>query len=56
MGSTETSTKPSFAEALSLWGKIGVLSFGGPAGQIALMIASWSMSAAGSKRNRFCMP
>jgi chromate transporter len=37
MGSTETSTKPSFAEALALWGKIGVLSFGGPAGQIALM-------------------
>jgi chromate transporter len=37
MGSTETSTKPSFAEALALWSKIGVLSFGGPAGQIALM-------------------
>ena len=33
----ETSSKPSFAEALALWGKIGVLSFGGPAGQIALM-------------------
>jgi chromate transporter len=29
--------KPSFAEALALWGRIGVLSFGGPAGQIALM-------------------
>jgi chromate transporter len=28
---------PSFAEALAVWGKIGVLSFGGPAGQIALM-------------------
>ena len=37
MGPTETSPKPSFAEALALWGKIGVLSFGGPAGQIALM-------------------
>jgi chromate transporter len=37
MGSTETSTKPSFAEALALWAKLGVLSFGGPAGQIALM-------------------
>jgi chromate transporter len=37
MGPTETSTKPSFVEALALWGKIGVLSFGGPAGQIALM-------------------
>jgi chromate transporter len=33
----ETETKPSFAEALKLWGKIGLLSFGGPAGQIALM-------------------
>jgi chromate transporter len=33
----ETETKPSFAEALALWGKIGLLSFGGPAGQIALM-------------------
>jgi chromate transporter len=28
---------PSFAEAVSAWAKIGVLSFGGPAGQIALM-------------------
>jgi chromate transporter len=37
MGPTETSAKPSFAEALALWGKLGVLSFGGPAGQIALM-------------------
>jgi chromate transporter len=29
--------KPSFREALAVWGKIGVTSFGGPAGQIALM-------------------
>jgi chromate transporter len=28
---------PTFAEALSVWATIGVLSFGGPAGQIALM-------------------
>ncbi len=28
---------PSFTEALAVWAKIGVLSFGGPAGQIALM-------------------
>lgn len=28
---------PSFAEALGVWMKIGLLSFGGPAGQIALM-------------------
>jgi chromate transporter len=33
----ETLPKPSFTEALALWGKIGLLSFGGPAGQIALM-------------------
>ena len=30
-------TRPTFAEALRVWGRIGVLSFGGPAGQIALM-------------------
>jgi chromate transporter len=29
--------RPSFAEALKTWAEIGVLSFGGPAGQIALM-------------------
>lgn len=29
--------KPSFGEALAVWAKIGILSFGGPAGQIALM-------------------
>jgi chromate transporter len=34
LGSDEA---PSFREALRLWAKIGVLSFGGPAGQIALM-------------------
>jgi chromate transporter len=33
----ETKIKPSFAEAIALWGRIGILSFGGPAGQIALM-------------------
>jgi chromate transporter len=29
--------KPSLARAFRVWGKIGLLSFGGPAGQIALM-------------------
>jgi chromate transporter len=29
--------RPSFGEALRVWGRIGCLSFGGPAGQIALM-------------------
>ncbi|TIM69734.1 MAG: chromate transporter, partial [Mesorhizobium sp.] len=28
---------PSFREGVKLWAKIGLLSFGGPAGQIALM-------------------
>ena len=28
---------PGFAEATRVWAKIGLLSFGGPAGQIALM-------------------
>jgi chromate transporter len=31
------STLPSFREALKVWAKVGLLSFGGPAGQIALM-------------------
>ena len=36
--STETPTvSPTFSEAIRTWGRIGVLSFGGPAGQIALM-------------------
>ena len=34
---TERPATPSFAEAAALWLKIGCLSFGGPAGQIALM-------------------
>ena len=29
--------QPTFAEALGVWGRIGITSFGGPAGQIALM-------------------
>ena len=32
-----TAPRPSFGEALKVWFKIGCLSFGGPAGQIALM-------------------
>ncbi len=36
MGSIDTAS-PSFRQALAVWAKIGVLSFGGPAGQIALM-------------------
>ena len=37
MGSHQTAAKPTFGEALGVWAKIGILSFGGPAGQIALM-------------------
>ena len=33
----DAAAAPSFREALRVWAKIGVLSFGGPAGQIALM-------------------
>jgi chromate transporter len=32
-----TTPRPTFAEALRVWAKIGITSFGGPAGQIALM-------------------
>src|SRR3954465_1692340 len=32
-----TPTLPTFREALGVWAKVGLLSFGGPAGQIALM-------------------
>ena len=37
MESIVPSAKPTLREALAVWAKIGVLSFGGPAGQIALM-------------------
>ncbi len=33
----EPSTHPSFAQALRFWIKLGFISFGGPAGQIAIM-------------------
>ncbi|WP_137929301.1 chromate efflux transporter [Mesorhizobium comanense] len=36
-GNLEAPATPTFAEALKVWAKIGLLSFGGPAGQIALM-------------------
>lgn len=36
-GSPSTFQPPSFREALAVWLRIGLLSFGGPAGQIALM-------------------
>lgn len=36
-GSAAAPARPTFREALKVWAKIGCLSFGGPAGQIALM-------------------
>jgi chromate transporter len=38
----------SFGEAFRFWLKLGFISFGGPAGQIAIMQKDWSKSAAGS--------
>ena len=37
MKTTEQSARPTFGESFMVWLKIGCLSFGGPAGQIALM-------------------
>ena len=34
---TQNTTLPSFGVALAYWAKLGVISFGGPAGQIAIM-------------------
>ncbi len=36
-GVRATASLPSFAEALRVWMRVGLLSFGGPAGQIALL-------------------
>src|SRR3984957_17500469 len=36
-GIVDVPDAPTFNEALKVWAKIGLLSFGGPAGQIALM-------------------
>ena len=37
MSQTDAGLRPSFAEALGVWLSIGLTSFGGPAGQIAMM-------------------
>ena len=34
---TIADTRPTFAGLFAVWGRIGILSFGGPAAQIALM-------------------
>lgn len=36
-GNAQVSAKPTFREALRFWVKLGFISFGGPAGQIAIM-------------------
>jgi chromate transporter len=33
----DAAAPPSFAEAMRLWLKVGLISFGGPAGQIAIL-------------------
>jgi chromate transporter len=53
--------KPSFAEALRFWAKLGFISFGGPAGQIAIMHAElvekrrWISEARFLHALNFCM-
>ena len=37
IGQVGAASSPSFAEARAVWARIGLMSFGGPAGQIALM-------------------
>ena len=44
----EVAPQPSFGEASRVWLQVGLLSFGGPAAQIALMHRAWSRRSAGS--------
>jgi chromate transporter len=52
---------PNFAEALKVWARIGLLSFGGPAGQIALLhketveLRPWMSEAEFLRALNFCM-
>jgi len=48
-----TPSRISFAEALRFWFRLGFVSFGGPAGQIAI-IASWLKPITGFRKNVFC--
>ncbi|MDK9697561.1 MAG: chromate efflux transporter [Siculibacillus sp.] len=53
--------RPTFAEALRVWAKVGLLGFGGPAGQIALLhrevveIRGWISEARFLHALNFCM-
>ncbi len=57
----EESRNPSLSEATSIWLKIGLLSFGGPAAQIALMhrlivdVKAWLNEAQFLNALSFCM-
>ncbi len=44
----------SFWQAFRFWLKLGFISFGGPAGQIAMMHRSWWITAAGSRKDDSC--
>ena len=54
-------TPPGFAPALGVWGRLGLMSFGGPAGQIALMHQTlveehgWLSEAQFLRALNFCM-
>ena len=47
---------PSYKEAFKIWLKIGMLSFGGPAGQIAMMHRTLVEEKKWIDEQGFCMP
>ena len=49
-------TIPSYKEAFKIWLKIGMLSFGGPAGQIAMMHRTLVEEKNGLTKQGFYMP
>jgi hypothetical protein len=56
---TDTRADPALAtpripDLIRVFGRIGLLSFGGPAAQIALMHRNWSRTATGSPKNSTC--
>lgn len=59
--SFEPTPQPTFAEALRFWGKLGLISFGGPAGQIAIMhrelvdVRRWITESRFLSALNFCM-
>lgn len=48
--------KPSFQEMVRLFGRIGLISFGGPAGQIALMHKELVNDRQWIGEEQFCVP